>query len=132
MSRILVLGSGAWGTAIALSLHRRGGHQLALWAHSPEFAQEIVAAGENKPFLPGFPIPPEIAITGDCAAASEAEILVFVTPSEFLRPTLARLRPHLRPGQVILSATKGVEDRTFLRMTEVIAESLVPSSSSLV
>ena len=127
MSRILILGSGAWGTAIALSLHRRGGHQLALWAHSPEFAQEIIAAGENKPFLPGFPIPPEIAITGDCAAASEADILVFVTPSEFLRSTLARLRPHLRPGQIILSATKGVENRTFLRMTEVIAQSLAPS-----
>jgi glycerol-3-phosphate dehydrogenase (NAD(P)+) len=124
MSRIIVLGSGAWGTAIALSLHRRGGHQLSLWAHSPEFAQEIVDAGENKLFLPGFPLPPEIAITGDNAAVRDAEIVVSVVPSEFLRSTLAGIRPYLHPGQIVVSATKGVEDHTFLRMTEVIAASL--------
>lgn len=136
MSRILILGSGAWGTAIALSLHRRGGHQLTLWAHSPEFAQEILAARENIPFLPGFPIPAPIAITGNCASVADAEIVVSVVPSEFLRLTLSRIRPYLRPGQIILSATKGVEDRTFLRMTEVIAECLygpdAPVSESLV
>jgi len=127
MSRILVLGSGAWGTAIALSLHRRGGHHVALWAHSYEAAREIADARENTLFLPGFPIPPEIQITGNVAAAREAEILVSVVPSEFLRPTLARIRPHLHSGQIVVSATKGVEDRTFLRMTEVIAESLAQS-----
>jgi glycerol-3-phosphate dehydrogenase (NAD(P)+) len=124
MSRIIILGSGAWGTAIALSLHRRGGHQLSLWAHSPEFAQEIIADGENKLFLPGFPLPPEIAITGDNAAVADAEIVVSVVPSEFLRPTFARIGPHLHPGQIIVSATKGVEDHTYLRMTQVIAASL--------
>ena len=124
MSRIIILGSGAWGTAIALSLHRRGGHQLSLWAHSPEFAQEIIADGENKLFLPGFPLPPEIAITGDNAAVRDAEIVVSVVPSEFLRSTFARIGPHLHPGQIIVSATKGVEDHTYLRMTQVIAASL--------
>jgi glycerol-3-phosphate dehydrogenase (NAD(P)+) len=129
MSRIAILGSGAWGTALALSLHRRGGHQLTLWAHSPEAAREIAEPGENTLFLPGFPIPSEIIVTGDNSAVREAEIVVSVVPSEFLRPTLARLRPHLHPGQIIVSATKGVEDRTFLRMTEVIAASLSESSA---
>ena len=124
MSRIVILGSGAWGTALALSLHRRGGHQITLWAHSPEFAQEIIDAGENTLFLPGFPIPGAIAITGNEAAVADAEIVVSVVPSEFLRPTLARIRPHLHPGQIIVSATKGVEDHTYLRMTQVIAASL--------
>jgi glycerol-3-phosphate dehydrogenase (NAD(P)+) len=124
MSRIAVLGSGAWGTALALSLHRRGGHQITLWAHTPEFAREIVDAGENALFLPGFPIPRDICLTGDSAAVAEAEIVLSVVPSEFLRSTLARLRPHLHHGQVIVSATKGVEDHTFLRMTEVIAEGI--------
>jgi glycerol-3-phosphate dehydrogenase (NAD(P)+) len=124
MSRIVILGSGAWGTALALSLHRRGGHRITLWAHSPEFAQEIVAAGENTLFLPGFPIPGAIAITGSEAAVADAEIVVSVVPSEFLRPTFARIRPHLHPGQIVVSATKGVEDRTYLRMTQVIAASL--------
>jgi glycerol-3-phosphate dehydrogenase (NAD(P)+) len=124
MSRIAILGSGAWGTAIALSLHRRGGHQVTLWAHSPEAAQEILDAGENRMFFPGFPIPPQIAVSGDCAAVANAEIVVSVVPSEFLRDTLGRIRPHLHASQVVLSATKGVEDRTFLRMTEVISASL--------
>jgi glycerol-3-phosphate dehydrogenase (NAD(P)+) len=124
MSRIVVLGSGAWGTAIALSLHRRGGHHVTLWAHSPEAAQEIVEPRENILFLPGFAIPPEIVITGDVAAVAEAEIVVSVVPSEFLRSTLTRIRPHLRLGQFVVSATKGVEDRTFLRMTQVISETL--------
>jgi glycerol-3-phosphate dehydrogenase (NAD(P)+) len=131
MSRIIILGSGAWGTAIAISLHRRGGHQLSLWAHSPEFAQEIIDAGENKPFLPGFPLPPEITVTGDNAAVRDAEIVVSVVPSEFLRSTFTRIRPHLHPGQIIVSATKGVEDHTFLRMTQVIAASLAESSLTL-
>jgi glycerol-3-phosphate dehydrogenase (NAD(P)+) len=124
MSRIVVLGSGAWGTAIALSLHRRGGHRITLWAHSPEAAQEIVEPRENLLFLPGFPIPPEIVITGDEAAVAEADIVVSVVPSEFLRSTLTRIRPHLRLGQFVVSATKGVEDRSFLRMTQVISETL--------
>jgi len=131
MSRIAVLGSGAWGTAIALSLHRRGGHRITLWAHSPEFAREIVDAGENTTFLPGFPIPSEVAITGDAEAVSDAEIVVSVVPSEFLRPTLARLRPYLHPAQIVVSATKGIEDRTYLRMTQVIASSLAESGLDL-
>jgi glycerol-3-phosphate dehydrogenase (NAD(P)+) len=131
MSRIIVLGSGAWGTALALSLDRRGGHQISLWAHSPEFAQEILDAGENTLFLPGFPIPHEIAITGDEAAVRDAEIVLSVIPSEFLRSAFARLGPHLRPGQIIVSATKGVEDRSFLRMTQVIAACLAETGLTL-
>ena len=127
MSRITVLGSGAWGTAIALSLHRRGGHQVALWAHTPELAQQIVDARENTQFLPGFPIPAGLTVTGDSAAITAADILVSVIPSEFLRPTLLRIRTHLRSGQFVVSATKGLEDRTLCRMTEVLSATLEPA-----
>jgi glycerol-3-phosphate dehydrogenase (NAD(P)+) len=130
MSRIFVVGSGAWGTAIALSLHRRGGHQVTLWAHSPEAAEEIVRDGENKLFFPGFPIPRDLVVTGDCAAVCDADIVVSVVPSEFLRSVMARLRPHLHAGQIIVSATKGVEDHTYLRMTEVISECLADGAES--
>ena len=124
MSRIFVLGSGAWGTALALSLVRRGGHQVTLWAHSPEFAQQILDAGENKQFLPGFRLPASLVVTGDCAPVREADIILSVVPSEFLRSTFERLGPYLHAGQIIVSATKGVEDGTYLRMTEVIADCL--------
>ena len=124
MSHIAVLGSGAWGTALALTLHRRGGHDVVLWAHSDEFAQQINDAGENTQFLPGFPLPGAITVTGDCAAVAPAEIVVSVIPSEFLRSAFTRIGPHLHTGQIVLSATKGVEDRTLLRMTEVIGDCL--------
>jgi glycerol-3-phosphate dehydrogenase (NAD(P)+) len=129
MSRIAVLGSGAWGTAIALSLDRRGGHQVSLWSHSEEEARQIAEAGENVLFLPGFALPPSIAVTAGFAAVREAEILVSVIPSQFLRPTLSRLRPHMHTGQIIVSATKGVEDTSFLRMTEVIAAHLAQAAT---
>ncbi|MGD0628319.1 MAG: NAD(P)H-dependent glycerol-3-phosphate dehydrogenase [Terracidiphilus sp.] len=124
MSRIAVLGSGAWGTAIALALYRRGGHQITLWSYSAAEAGQIAAAQENTLFLPGFPIPKDIAITSNADAVGEAEIVVSVIPSEFLRQTLARLRSYFHSGQIVVSATKGVENNTFLRMTEVIASSL--------
>ncbi len=127
MSRIAVLGSGAWGTAIALSLSRRGGHQVTLWAHADELAQQIAAARENKQFLPGFPLPADLRITADRATISEADIVVSVIPSEFLRPTLQRVRPYLRNGQFLLSATKGLEERTHFRMTQVLSETLEPA-----
>lgn len=131
MSRIVVLGSGAWGTAIALSLVRHGGHEVTLWSHSPEEAATINAARENTLFLPGFPLPDELEVTADASAISAAEIVVSVVPSEFLRATIIRLTPQLREGQIIVSATKGVENETFLRMTEVIAEAIAPSGLKL-
>jgi glycerol-3-phosphate dehydrogenase (NAD(P)+) len=130
MSRIAVLGSGPWGTAIALSLHRRGGHQIAFWAHSTEVACAIAAAHEN-PALPGFPIPAGIAIVGDVAVVADAEIVVSVVASEFLRATLARIRPYLRRGQILVSASKGVEDRSYLRMTQVIAAGIAETGLTL-
>ena len=126
MSRIVILGSGAWGTAIALSLHRRGGHQLSLWAHTPELARQILNAGENSQFLPGFPIPPAVKVTGERDDITTADILISAIPSEFLRPTLLRIRASMRSGQFIVSATKGLENRTLFRMTKVLSETLEP------
>jgi|HubBroStandDraft_1064217.scaffolds.fasta_scaffold65244_2 glycerol-3-phosphate dehydrogenase (NAD(P)+) len=124
MSRIAILGAGAWGTAIALALDRRGGHKITLWSHSADEAGQIAAAQENILFLPGFPLPKDIDITSSPEAVANAQIVVSVIPSEFLRPTLARLRAYFHPGQIVVSATKGVENNTCLRMTEVIASSL--------
>jgi glycerol-3-phosphate dehydrogenase (NAD(P)+) len=119
--KLVVLGSGAWGTALALSLSRNG-RPVTMWAHSPEAAKEIVDAGENIQFLPGFKLPPAITVTGDNAAVAQADIIVSVVPSEFLRSTLSRLAPNMHSGQIVVSATKGVENGTLLRMSQVIAE----------
>jgi glycerol-3-phosphate dehydrogenase (NAD(P)+) len=125
MSRIAVMGGGAWGTALALSLERRGGHTVTLWAHSPEVAAEIRATGENKAFLPGFPVPRQIAVTSEVSEAlRDAEMIVSVMPSHHVRASYELFAPHLKAGQLLVSATKGIEDGTYLRISEVIAEAL--------
>ena len=125
MSRITVLGSGAWGTAIALSLANKGNHQITLWSHRAEVSEALHQARENRHFLPGFHFPDSLAVTAsDREAIAPAEILVCVVPSEFLRATIARLATHMHPGQILVSGTKGIEDHSFLRMTEVIQSCL--------
>ena len=122
MSRIAVLGAGAWGTALAISLARRGGHEIVLWSHSPLLAEQLTDVGENLPYLPGFTLPADIFITSDLPAAIfEADILVSVTPSQFLRETIAHIAPMLTRDQVIVVASKGLEENTFLRMSQVVA-----------
>lgn len=127
MSRIVVLGAGAWGTAIALSLCRRGGHEVTLWAHSEQEARTIDSARENTLFLPGFPLPPDLVVTADLAPISQAQIVVSVIPSEFLRSTLKRIDGQFHNGQFVVSATKGVEKGTHSRMTQVISSVLEPA-----
>jgi glycerol-3-phosphate dehydrogenase (NAD(P)+) len=125
MSRIAVMGSGAWGTAIAISLARRGGHRIALWSFEKDVAATMRERRENTAFLPGFLLPEAISIFEDPAGALEkAEIVVSVTPSQFVRSTYKGFAPHLQAGQLLVSATKGIEDETCLRMTQVIEEVL--------
>jgi glycerol-3-phosphate dehydrogenase (NAD(P)+) len=115
MSRIAIVGSGSWGTALALSLARRGDHSIALWSHSS-------AVGA---YLPGFPIPRQMDPVKDLAAALVgAEIVVSAVPSQHVRAIYHAMTPFLAPGQIIVSATKGIEDQTFLRMTQVIEQVL--------
>ena len=125
MSRIAVMGSGAWGTAIALSLASRGGHDLTLWSHSPAVSETIAERGENVAFLPGFSIPRSIRATSSIEdALRDAEIVVSVMPSHHVRASYEQFAPFLRSGQLLVSATKGIEDETLLRMSELIDDVL--------
>jgi glycerol-3-phosphate dehydrogenase (NAD(P)+) len=122
VSRIAILGAGAWGTALALSLARRGGHKLYLWSHSAALAEQLADAGENLPYLPGFTLPADIQVTSDLPRAIfEADILLCVTPSQHLRGIITHIAPLLTRNQIILSASKGIEDTSFLRMSQVVA-----------
>ena len=122
MSRIAVLGAGAWGPALAISLARRGGHEISLWAHAEDLAEQIRETGTNEQFLPGFIVPMDVLVTSDIArAVFEADIILCVTPSEYLRAVFGGIAPVLDPDQVIVSATKGLEEGTLLRMSQVLA-----------
>lgn len=123
MSRIAVIGAGSWGTALAVSLARRGGHDLCLWAHSPAHAAELAETGENLRYLPGFILPMGVHITANLVQAIEGtDIILCVTPSQHLRAVMTEIAPALKPHQVLLSASKGIEEKTFLRMSQVMAE----------
>jgi glycerol-3-phosphate dehydrogenase (NAD(P)+) len=122
MSRIAILGAGAWGTALALSLARRGGHQLCLWSHSATLAEQLADTGENLPYLPGFTLPADVDVTSDLPRAIfEADILLCVTPSQYLRGVVTHIAPMLTRNQIIVGASKGLEEKTFLRMSQVVA-----------
>ncbi len=122
MSRITILGAGAWGTALALSLARRGGHQLCLWSHSAALAEQLAEAGENLPYLPGFTLPADVDVTSDLPRSIfEADILLCVTPSQHLREVITHIAPMLTRNQIIVSASKGLEETSFLRMSQVVA-----------
>ena len=123
MSRIAILGAGAWGTALTLSLARRGGHDLTLWAHRPDHAAQLRDTGENRAYLPGFIVPADVTITAHLhQAIKDADIILCVTPSQALRSVMEQIAPALAPTQVLLSASKGLEERSFLRMSQVISE----------
>ena len=122
MSRIAILGAGAWGTALTISLARRGGHELVLWSHSPVLAEIMTETGRNLTYLPNAMVPADVQITSDLPGAIfEADILLCVTPSQNLRSVVSEIAPLLTRNQVILSASKGIEERSLLRMSQVIA-----------
>lgn len=121
MSRITVLGAGAWGTALAISLARRGGHRLSLWAHSPALADLLHEGGENATYLPGYVLPMDVHVTSDLPdAVFEAELIICVVPSQHVRGVVSHIAPLLTRDQVIVSASKGIEEQSFLRMSQVV------------
>ena len=125
MSRIAALGAGSWGTALALNLARRGDREITLWAHTPVHAAALAAERENHRYLPGFAFPETLRTTGSLhEAVRGCEAVLLVVPSQGVRAIAAALRPLLAPGAMVISAAKGIEEHTLLRMTEVIADAL--------
>jgi glycerol-3-phosphate dehydrogenase (NAD(P)+) len=124
-NRIAVIGAGAWGTALAIVLERKGAHQVHLWANELEVCESIGRSRVNEHFLPGFKLPDSITATHDLGAALEAaEVVVSVMPSQHCRALFERMAPWLRRETLFVSCTKGLENGTLLRMTEVIGEVL--------
>ena len=121
---VAVIGTGGWGTALAVLLHGNG-HKVTLWGRLPEEVEPIIAAGENKAFLPGVKIPREILLTLDAQSAlREAALVVLAVPSHGMRPICEKVREFLPPGLPLVSVAKGIETETGARMSEVIAQVL--------
>ena len=123
MSKVAIIGAGAWGTALSIVLGRKESHEIRLWAHEKEVCESITRDRVNEKFLPGQGVPACVTACNDFAEALEgAAIVVSVMPSQHCRPLFERMCPHLSQETVIVSATKGLEEKSLLRMTEVIVQ----------
>jgi len=126
MKRVSIIGAGTWGTALAITLSRKG-HAVTLWAYEPEVVESIRLRHENELYLPGMKIPLGVSASASPAEAVEgAEIVLFVTPSHVLRSLMAGFLPHLKQEMVFVSATKGIDTEQLMRMSEVILTSVRP------
>ena len=131
MSSVGVIGSGAWGTTLALILARKG-IATTLWEHRSERAAEMRLRRENTFFLPDFSFPPSLTVTADIAeAARNKDMLLLVTPSQRMRENVRLLAPHISENTILVSASKGIEMSTLKRMTQVISEE-VPATHTAV
>jgi glycerol-3-phosphate dehydrogenase (NAD(P)+) len=115
-----VIGGGAWGTALAIVLAPRF-ERVRLWVYEDDVAQRLQAERENDTYLPGFQISENISVSSDLGIAVEdAEVVLSVMPSHHVRSVYAQMLPSLSESMVFVSATKGLEVHTILRMSEII------------
>lgn len=122
--KVAVLGAGSWGTTFAKVL-ADAGNNVTVWARREELANDINNTHRNSDYLRGIPLPANLSATSDMAEAVRgAKQIYLCVPSQTLRENLVDLAPHMQEGQIVVSLMKGVEKKTGLRMTEVIAEEL--------
>lgn len=119
-----ILGAGSWGTALAVVLGPRF-ERIRIWARDEQLALQMASARENGKYLPGFRLPVNVEPTASLPHALEkAEIVIGVMPSRFARTVYQQIKPHIRGGMSFVSATKGLEQGTLLRMSQVLQEAL--------
>ncbi len=129
-SSLAVIGGGAWGTALAVLLADRHA-QVRLWAFEADLVEEMGRSRENAVYLPGIRIPERVRITASLETAlAGSSLALFVVPSHVFRSILESARPHLNPGMVLVSATKGIEVRSLATMSRIMEE-ILPAGEHL-
>jgi len=127
---IAILGAGAWGTALGVTLARAGRH-VTLCVRRAEQCERMAASRENHSYLPAIELPQSLALTCDWAGAlAAASVAVVAIPSSFVREMLAPLAGALRCGMTVISATKGLEELSLKTMTQALAE-LLPAGVNI-
>ena len=124
MKRIAVIGGGSWGTALAIHLCSIR-HSVTIWVYERDLAQRIESKRDNDLYLPGFHIPASVKPTSSLERALDgAEILISAIPSHFCRQVLTQIIPFLQEDMIIVSATKGIENQSLMRMSQIITSLL--------
>jgi len=125
-NKITIIGDGAMGSVCAMLLCENG-IRTKLWGYDAAQLAQIADKRENVRFLPGYPLPPQLLYQADDAKALQgAQLVVSAVPCQFIRGIWTRLKPFLPSGVPVVSTTKGVENKTLLRPTEILAEILGP------
>jgi glycerol-3-phosphate dehydrogenase (NAD(P)+) len=126
MTKIAILGGGSWGTALAIVFSRTyKAHDISLWAHSPALAETMRVSRENTFYMPGIPVPAGVRISADLRETlAGADILVGAIPSAHARGIYAQALPHVSADTIFVSATKGLEPSTHLRISKVLTQVL--------
>ncbi len=123
MRRIAVIGGGAWGTTLALAA-RRAGRDVVLWVREAETVSAVNGRHVNEAYLPGVPLDPAIAATGNLAEAVDTDAVVLAVPAQHLRAVCAETRDAWKAGVPAVVCAKGIELATGLLMSEVLADVL--------
>ncbi|MFA5040889.1 MAG: NAD(P)H-dependent glycerol-3-phosphate dehydrogenase [Bdellovibrionales bacterium] len=118
-----VVGAGAWGTALAITL-KRAGRSVSLWAFEPDVARAMTEERENTAFLPGIKLPDDIRVTNSLSDLSGCNALVLAMPAQHVRPMCKTLAPYLNQPTPLVVAAKGIELTTHRLMSEVVSEEL--------
>jgi glycerol-3-phosphate dehydrogenase (NAD(P)+) len=120
MTRLAIIGGGAWGTALAI-VARRAGSETILWARDPALVAGVNRRHENPLYLPGIALDPAIAATAELpAAVAGADAAALAVPAQFMRGVLSALAPHLAAGLPLLLCAKGIETGSLLTMSELV------------
>jgi len=132
MTKIAILGAGSWGTALSVVLSRaRKKHEISLWVRNAPLAESLWHHRENNAYLPGVFLPREIRITHEMSVALEgAEIVIGAMPSVHARAIYSQARHCATEQMIFVSATKGLEPATHLRMSKVIAQTLAQTGAA--
>jgi len=123
MEKITVIGAGAWGTALAQIL-AAAGRKTQIWAREAEVVAAINKDHANPLFLPDVGLHTDLRATDDLAEAAQAELILLVTPAQFLRPVTAELAKHVKAGTPMVICAKGIEKGSFALMSEVLSETM--------
>ena len=130
MNGLAIIGGGSWGTALAIVLAPRyavNGERIALWTHGRDLAARMANSRENDVYLPGFKLPANVEPVSDVKAALDrVAVVLSVMPSRFVRQIYGQMLPYLTPRMGFVSATKGLETATLLRMSEVVRQVIGP------
>jgi glycerol-3-phosphate dehydrogenase (NAD(P)+) len=126
LSELGIIGAGSWGTALSVVLAQRF-DSVRLWAFDPGLAGQMRATRENPLYLPGYQLPENVLPTEELSEAVLGPSIVLVAiPSQYLRRTVRQMMPSLRQDVALVSATKGIEPGSLMRMSQVIAEEAAP------